>query len=510
MSGTNSILSPLLSNLYVFGDSYSDYGSRAAALLPALAPTAKPAWSGVTISNEPTNWQLGVRQKLGISTGLFNGKVTNSFVGGLPSRVPSSPFNPSYAIGGALTGPGNLLENDPTYPSFVRNLVQGTGIRSQIDQALRVQGVRFRSDELAVHWGGGNDLLAALSSGSPPPTVFEEILTTTSQNLIALLRGGEARQLLAAGLVPLEGTVAGTPYAIPFLGQLDQLDPTGGLKASILAGAAAFQHGLQQMLQQLSTMFPYASITYFNPEYQASWESFGHKFGDFQAYGISDTTNAAQAAGTDNAASYLWVDDRHPTGGGHRMLARGVELTLEAHAQEIEAAVLTNSRIGSLRSDTLTGSGQNDRLLGLTGNDSLFGFAGNDLLDGGKGNDRLDGGDGNDVLIGGPGSDWLKGGGGADFFSFGLSDADGRLDMLVDFNPDEGDRLGLSRVVAEWKGDPFDSTGWSYIGDNSFNGGSVPQLRFASGTLQGDLDGDRIADLLIAMNTASFHQTWIS
>lgn len=510
MSGTNSILSPLLSNLYVFGDSYSDYGSRAAALLPALVPTAKPAWSGVTISNAPTNWQLGVRQKLAISTGLFNGKVTNSFVGGLPSRVPSSPLNPSYAIGGALTGPGNLLENDPTYPSFVRNLVQGTGIRSQIDQALRMQGVRFRSDELAVHWGGGNDLLAALSSGSPPQTVFEAILTTTRQNLIALLRGGEARQLLAAGLVPLEGTVAGTPYAIPFLGQLDQLDPSGAFKKSVVTGAAAFQQGLQQMLQQLSTMFPYASITYFNPEYQASWESFGHKFGDFQAYGISDTTNSAQAAGTENAASYLWVDDRHPTGGGHRMLARGVELTLEAHAQEIKAAVLTNSRTGSLLSETLNGSGQNDRLLGLTGNDTLFAFGGNDLLDGGRGNDRVDGSDGNDVLIGGPGSDWLKGGSGADFFSFGLSDADGRLDTLVDFNPGEGDRLGLSRVVAEWKGDLFDSSGWSYISSTPFRGGTGPELRFASGTLEGDLDGDRRPDLLISLNTATFEASWIS
>jgi hypothetical protein len=192
------------------------------------------------------------------------------------------------------------------------------------------------------------------------------------------------------------------------------------------------------------------------------------------------------------------------------MLARGVELTLEAHAQEIKAAVLTNSRTGTLLSETLNGSGQNDRLLGLTGNDTLFAFAGNDLLDGGTGSDRLDGGDGNDVVIGGPGSDWLKGGSGADFFSFGLSDADGRLDTLVDFNPGEGDRLGLSRVVAEWKGDLFDSSGWSYIGSTPFRGGTAPELRFASGTLEGDLDGDRRPDLLISLNTATFKESSIS
>ena len=53
--------------LYVFGDSLSDYGSRAAeAQREVFAPNASPSWSGVTFSNGQSNWQTRLSKTLGL------------------------------------------------------------------------------------------------------------------------------------------------------------------------------------------------------------------------------------------------------------------------------------------------------------------------------------------------------------------------------------------------------------------------------------------------------------
>ncbi|PID36673.1 MAG: hypothetical protein CR993_03335 [Rhodobacterales bacterium] len=71
---------------------------------------------------------------------------------------------------------------------------------------------------------------------------------------------------------------------------------------------------------------------------------------------------------------------------------------------------------------TLTGSGSADQLIGNDGDDTLSGGAGDD------------------ILADGAGADQLTGGAGADLFVF---HADGAIDTVMDFNPDE-DRLDLS------------------------------------------------------------------
>ena len=51
------MLEGLFQGLYVFGDSISDYGSRAAlAQRDVFETDADPAWSGVTYSNGRRNW----------------------------------------------------------------------------------------------------------------------------------------------------------------------------------------------------------------------------------------------------------------------------------------------------------------------------------------------------------------------------------------------------------------------------------------------------------------------
>lgn len=95
--------------------------------------------------------------------------------------------------------------------------------------------------------------------------------------------------------------------------------------------------------------------------------------------------------------------------------------------------------------DVLLGGLDNDILNGNLDGDTLEGGVGNDFLRGGKGNDLLIGGDGSDILVGDRDGDTLIGGAGGDTFVL-LADDDVTLENLEtirDFNPEEGDRIGI-------------------------------------------------------------------
>jgi len=78
-----------------------------------------------------------------------------------------------------------------------------------------------------------------------------------------------------------------------------------------------------------------------------------------------------------------------------------------------------------------------------SGADVLRGTSGDDVLRGGVGDDRLDGGDGSDTLDGGDGNDTLIGGPGPDLFVFGPDSVGHGVDRVLDFHPEEGDRIEL-------------------------------------------------------------------
>jgi Ca2+-binding RTX toxin-like protein len=142
-----------------------------------------------------------------------------------------------------------------------------------------------------------------------------------------------------------------------------------------------------------------------------------------------------------------------------------------------------------------TGNGMANRLDGNAGHNILDGGMGNDALNGLAGNDTLTGGGGNDTLDGGAGADSMEGGLGADVFLFGsATEADG--DVIADFNVAEGDRIDLRRI------DPDSSLlgnqSFTWIGGADF-GEVVGELRFASGVLEGDLDGDGGADFQVTL-----------
>ncbi|MGD1704754.1 transporter substrate-binding domain-containing protein [Dapis sp. BLCC M229] len=106
---------------------------------------------------------------------------------------------------------------------------------------------------------------------------------------------------------------------------------------------------------------------------------------------------------------------------------------------------------GGSENDTIKGGQGNDQLQGDAGDDQLEGNSGNDVIRGGTGNDVLEGNNdndwllgeaGEDILIGGKGVDLLNGGEGADVFYFQAPNEGG--DLIVDFDPTQGDKIQVS------------------------------------------------------------------
>ncbi|NET78302.1 calcium-binding protein [Okeania sp. SIO1F9] len=117
---------------------------------------------------------------------------------------------------------------------------------------------------------------------------------------------------------------------------------------------------------------------------------------------------------------------------------------------------------GDAEDNTFFGMGGNDTMLGFSGNDSLYGGEGDDQLSPNEGDDYVDGGEGNDningswdddQLYGGDGNDSIKGGrdsdtltGGADADTF-ILDSNIGIDIITDFNSDEGDIIEIDTSV---------------------------------------------------------------
>ena len=102
--------------------------------------------------------------------------------------------------------------------------------------------------------------------------------------------------------------------------------------------------------------------------------------------------------------------------------------------------------------DSLIGGdgGEVDILYGGDGNDTLYGEGGFDVLEGGSGDDTLYGGEGDDSLVGDLGDDTLNGGNGSDLLIgvggadiFVLNTADSGTDTIIDFTPDDGDKIRM-------------------------------------------------------------------
>lgn len=139
----------------------------------------------------------------------------------------------------------------------------------------------------------------------------------------------------------------------------------------------------------------------------------------------------------------------------------------------------------------LFGTTKYNLLIGTDLSDTISGGQGTDIIYGGIGSDHLYGGSGKDVLIGGTGQDFLYGGSGADTFVYTQAADAGTgamADVIGDFKTGV-DHLNLHAFMA----------GGQFIGNAAFTAGEGPAVRYvaATGQLEGDVNGDGVADFSI-------------
>lgn len=147
--------------------------------------------------------------------------------------------------------------------------------------------------------------------------------------------------------------------------------------------------------------------------------------------------------------------------------------------------------------ENLTGGAYADNLYGNDTDNVINGGAANDQLAGRGGSDKLYGGDGDDVINGGAGADFLWGGAGRDRFTFSAaSESNGAAhDAIMDFVSGV-DLVDLRSIDANTKA--ASDQAFTFIGSNAFSG-AAGELRYANGVISGDVNGDKIANLIIEM-----------
>jgi Ca2+-binding RTX toxin-like protein len=129
--------------------------------------------------------------------------------------------------------------------------------------------------------------------------------------------------------------------------------------------------------------------------------------------------------------------------------------------------------------ENLLGSRFNDRLLGTDAANVLNGGVGNDTLEGRKGKDVLTGGAGKDVFV----------------YRSALDSPVAAPDTITDLV--KGDLIDFRAFDADTK--KKGRQAFTFIGTKKFKKGKPGQLRFATGALWGDINGDKKPDFKIVL-----------
>jgi len=124
---------------------------------------------------------------------------------------------------------------------------------------------------------------------------------------------------------------------------------------------------------------------------------------------------------------------------------------------------------------------------GGSARDLIHGNAVDNILKGLGGNDVIRGFEGDDTIIGGAGQDVMLGGLGSDTFVFDVAEQGDRID---DFTLEDFIDLGPLEVDL------------SFIGDAAFSAGGTGEIRYESGLLSADFDGNGSIDFSVVLTGA--------
>ncbi|MDY6940705.1 MAG: SGNH/GDSL hydrolase family protein [Cyanobacteriota bacterium] len=428
-----------ISQIYAFGDSYSDDGRSFELSTDAVN-------AGV-----PDSFILPADPALGLYDP--QGRWTN---GPTAVEVLAQELQvdlTDYAVGGAKSGNGN-------YYSWL-DPVEDTGVFGQIEQfSTELSGQPADPDALYFLFASANDLFEYTDFGLPG--TVEELAAQTVENTIegvSDLAELGAQQFLvvnSSDLDILPGVIefGQVEEATLFTDEVNELLPQAleTLSQELGVEIALYDHveisdeirsnpqdfGLTNVDDPYQPVFPVEPPAGSQPDEYYFWDEYhptrrvhqiiGEDMADFvdtqlEEDGVSIGFNITIAEGATEATLVSEVIADNLTEGEENfttVIADGIDY----RANPAQNQVVTNllDVVVPDGDETLEGTFGPDVLVTGSGNDLIKGKRGDDVLDGGAGHDRLIGQAGDDTIVGGTGDDKLWGEAGDDLLDGGDGD----------------------------------------------------------------------------------------
>lgn len=205
--------------------------------------------------------------------------------------------------------------------------------------------------------------------------------------------------------------------------------------------------------------------------------------------------------------------------GQDKVISNILAYTLTANVEDLELTGTAVTGTGNGLANQIVGNGLANTLNGVGGNDSLMGNAGNDTIYGGAGGDQMSGGTGADTFVykatsdsqASVGPSLPNGALGAPVLGVGAN-----TDVIYDLSVSEGDRIDVSAIDANTRkagNDDFvlvdtftrvagQMTVKTFGGlDMKAADGALLAGRATGYILEGDTNGDGVADFTVLFNT---------
>ncbi|WP_019509141.1 SGNH/GDSL hydrolase family protein [Pleurocapsa sp. PCC 7319] len=346
-----------ISQIYAFGDSYSDDGL-------SLEISTAAVEAGV-----PDSFILPADPELGLYD--ESGRWTNGLTAVEVLSENLGVDLTDYAVGGAKSGDGN-------YYSWLDSF-QNTGAFGQVDRfTAELAGQPADSDALYFIFASANDLFEYTDFGLPG--TVEELAEQTVENIVESV--SDLAELGAEKFLVVNSSDLGILPGVIEFGQVEE--------------ATLFTEEVNNLLpQELETLESELAIDIELYDHVAISDEIRS---NPENYGLTNVDAPCQPVfpvepPCDNPDEYYFWDEYHPTRRVHEIIG-------EDMADFVDLNFESNVIDGGNGKDELNGGRGNDTLSGENGADTLRGGIGDDLLTGGNGRDTF-------ILAAGEGTDTI-------------------------------------------------------------------------------------------------------